>query len=624
MTRLVVPFVLLIALVAASVLSDRPLPKADMAVINRGDLSTMDPQTMTWLQDFRMCRLAFEGLVRADIFTPGYDPKPGVAERWEISPDHRRFTFHLRHNSLWTNGEPVTAADFRYAWKRALLPDVAADYVRQVQLIKGGREFYDWRAKAMAEFAVDPKLTGEARRLAAEELWKETERKFDELVCARAPDPFTLEVALIHPTPYFLDLVWLPVFYPVCAKVVRAYERVDTETGRVRWEQEWTKPPRLVSNGPFKLSVWRFKRDMRFDRNELFWDTSLLNVDSIAVPSIEDPNAQVLAYQTGTVDWVSDVVVPYRTEMIAAKKQFYSEHAAEYESLKSQGLDQIEIDRRLPADARANIHVIPTFGTYFYNFNCLPKLPDGRVNPFHDARVRRAFAMAIDKASLTEQVRRVGEPVASTIIPPGSIPGYQSPRGLGYDPEGARKLLAECGYPGGKGFITVEMLFNKEGGHDLIAQAIGRNWEQNLGVSVLLQQKEIKVFREDLKSANYMTSRAGWFADFGDPVTFMDIHRTGDGNNDRKYSNATFDAMLDAAADEEDAGKRMRILEEAERFLVEDEMPVVPLFHYVQIYLFDPHKLTGISTHPRQDQVLYWCDVMGDGKGRDEVRQMAK
>jgi oligopeptide transport system substrate-binding protein len=119
-----------------------------------------------------------------------------------------------------------------------------------------------------------------------------------------------------------------------------------------------------------------------------------------------------------------------------------------------------------------------------------------------------------------------------------------------------------------------------------------------------------------------MTSRAGWFADFGDPVTFLDIHRTGDGNNDRKFSSPKFDALMDAAADETDAAKRMAILSEAERYLVEEEMPVVPLFQYEQLYLFDPHRLTGISAHPRQDEVLYWCDVLGDGKGRDEVRMM--
>ncbi len=622
MLRLLVPFILLIGLIGISVWSDRPLPKADISIINRGDVSTMDNQTMTWMQDFRISRLVFEGLVRADIFTPNYEPRPGVAKSWDISPDKKSYSFHLRDEAKWSNDSPVTAKDFLYAWKRAMLPDVAADYVRQVQLIKGGKEFYDWRQRAMNDFTARKDLSGEARRLAAEALWKETDAKFTELVGAKAPDPHTLIVELIRPSPFFLDLVWLPVFYPICADVVKAYERVDTTTGRVRWEQDWTKPPRLVSNGPFNLTVWRFKRDMRLERNPLFWDKSLLSIDSISIPSVEDSNAQVLAYQTGSVDWVSDVVVPYRTEMIAAKKQFYKEHVAEYEALKAQGLDPIEIDRRLPADPRNHIHVIPAMGTYFYNFNCMEKLSDGRKNPFHDSRIRRAFAMAIDKQSLTDNVRQIGEPVASTVIPPNSIPGYRSPKGLPYDPESARKLLAEAGYPGGKGFITVEMLFNKEGGHDLIAQAIAKNWEQNLGVSVILQQKEIKVFREDLKSFNYMTSRAGWFADFGDPMTFMDIHKTGDGNNDRKYSNPTYDKMLEDAANEADPQRRMQILSDAERMLFEEEMPVVPLFHYMQLYLFDARKLTGFSSHPRQDQVLYWCDVLGDGKGREKPLMM--
>lgn len=622
MLRLLVPFLLLISLVGISVLSDRPMPKADISIINRGDVSSMDLQTMTWIQDFRIARLCFEGLIRADIFTPTYEPRPGVAERWEISPDKKTYTFHLRHEARWNNNTPVTARDFLYAWKRAMLPDVAADYVRQVQLIRGGKEFYDWRQKAMDDFTARKDLAGEPRRLAAEALWKETDAKFGELVGVRAPDPHTIIVELKLPSPFFMDLIWLPVFYPICADVVRAYERIDSATGRVRWEQDWTKPPRLVSNGPFDLTVWRFKRDMRLERNKLYWDQSFLNIDSIAIPSVDDSNAQVLAFQTGTVDWVSDVVVPYRAEMIAAKNQFYKEHWDEYQSLKAQGLDPIEIDRRLPADPRNRIHVLPVMGTYFYNFNCLPKLADGRPNPFHDSRVRCAFAMAIDKQSLTDNVRQINEPVATTIIPPNSIVGYHSPKGLPYDPEAARKLLADAGYPGGKGFITVEMLFNKEGGHDLVAMAIAKNWEQNLGVSVLLQQKEIKVFREDLKSANYMTSRAGWFADFGDPVTFMDIHRTGDGNNDRKYSNSRFDKLLEDAAGEGDAAKRMKILEEAERLLVEEEMPVVPLFHHMQLYLFDPHKLTGVSSHPRQDQVPYWFDVLGDGKGRDVPRMM--
>ncbi|QYU70553.1 hypothetical protein J4558_10725 [Leptolyngbya sp. 15MV] len=163
-------------------------------------------------------------------------------------------------------------------------------------------------------------------------------------------------------------------------------------------------------------------------------------------------------------------------------------------------------------------------------------------------------------------------------------------------------------------------MFNKDAGHDLIAQAVAKNWEQHLGVSVILQQKEIKVFREDLKNANFMTSRAGWFGDYGDPTTFLYLNRTGDGNNDRKYSNPRYDELLDQAATELDPQRRMALLAEAERIIVEEDVPMFPIFHYSQVYLFDPHRITGISSHPRQEQAMYEVDVLGDGQGTDALK----
>ena len=114
-----------------------------------------------------------------------------------------------------------------------------------------------------------------------------------------------------------------------------------------------------------------------------------------------------------------------------------------------------------------------------------------------------------------------------------------------------------------------------------------------------------------------MTARASWFGDYGDPTTFLEISRTGDGNNDRAYSNPAFDSLLDRAAKETDPAARMRILENAERLLVEEDLPFIPIFYYVNMYLFDANKLTGISSHPRGDQLLYRADLFGDGKGPD-------
>lgn len=614
MWKLLAPFLVLVGAVALSVLSDSPRRPADFTFINRGDLSTLDIHRMSWLQDLRLGRALYEGLVRNDVFSPDYRIVPGVAERWDISADGKVYTFHLRANAKWSNGSPVRAQDFVYAWRRAILPDTASDYIKYFQLIRGAREFGDWRQAALKVFR--PGVHDAAA------LWQETLRRFDESVALRADDDHTLRVELVRPTPYWLDLCAFVLFYPMYPPLVDQYESVDPASGRLRTDAGWTKPPAIVSNGPFRLVEWRFKRDLRLEKNQHWWNAGSLNIDSIAMPTIEDPSATVLAFDSGAVDWVSDVTPSYRGDMVQAKADFYREHQAEVDAMRAAGLDPVEIDRRLPRDPRANIHTFPTFGTYFYNINCRPKLEDGRDNPFADKRVRKAFAMALDRRHIADDIRRIGEPPAVTLIPPGSLPGYASPRGLEYNPDAARRLLAEAGYPGGAGFITVEILFNKDGGHDIIAQAVARDWEKNLGVHVSLQQREFMAFRTDLKQHNFMTCRAGWFGDYNDPTTFLDINRTDDGNNDRGYSSPRFDALLDGANNEADPGARLRLLEQAESLIVDDDLPLIPIYHYSQVYLFDAHRLSGISSHTRQEQCLYLIDILGDSKGSDKPLAM--
>lgn len=621
MLRLAVPLLLLVTLIAASVLSDRPLPPADFTFINRGDLSTMDPARMSWQQEFRIARLVYEGLVRNDVFDPDYRVIPAAAESWDLSPDGRTYTFHLRPDARWSNGQPVTASDFLFSWRRSMLPDNASDYTAQFLLIKGGRAWFDGRNAALKAFAADRTIPDRAAR--ARELWDAALADFDRLVAARALDDRTLRIELERPVPYFLELCAMAVFCPVYPPLIRQHERLNPETGMMETDAGWTKPPRLVGNGPFTMTRWRFKRDMRFEKNPCYWNAGALAVDSVAIPSITDPTAQVMAQRTGGVMWVSDVVARFNGEMVRDKLDFYREHADEIARLRAAGLDAFEIDRRLPPDPRNHIHPVPAFGTYFYNFNCAPRLPDGRANPFHDARVRRAFAMAIDKRAITDQIRRIGEPAASTLIPPGSIGGYTSPPGLATDAGAARALLAEAGYPDGRGFITVEILYNADGGHDLIAQAIARDWQQRLGVQVVLAQKELKAFREDLKSHNFIVSKGAWFGDYGDPVTFLDINRTADGNNDRVYSNSEYDRLLDEARDEPDPAARMSLLAAAEEIMLQDAC-LVPLFQYANVFQFDPHRFTGLSPHPRGDQCVYLIDVFGDGKGTEEPRTMKR
>lgn len=603
---------MLLAIVALGVRADRTHTRADFVFVQRGEVSTLDPAMMSWLQDFRVGRCLYEGLTRRDVFSERYEPLPGVAESWDISEDGLVYTFRLNPNAKWSNGEPVRAGDFVYAWRRVMLPESGGDYAKLFGVIRGADAFRASRARDLAAYASGEEHTLEA----AERLWAETTKRFDLTVGLKALDDRTLRVELERPTPYFLDLTGFGALFPVYPPLVRAHERLDPATGMMRTQSSWTRPGTLVSNGAFSLTAWRFKRDMRLDVNPHYHMRDRLNIDSISIPSIPDGNAQVVAFRTGAVDWTSDVMPFYRGEVLAAEREFSREHAGETKRLASLGLDPIEIDRRLPQDARNHAHAFPTFGTYFYNFNCRTTLPDGRANPFADARVRRAFSLAIDRESLTTYVVRGGEPPASTLIPPGSIGGYASPAGIRFDPVEARRELADAGFPGGKGFPAVELLFNAEGDHVLVAQAVARDWERELGVPVRLIRKELRAFREDLKNGRFMVSRGSWFGDYGDPTTFLDINRTGDGNNDRGFSSGAFDQLLDQAAAEQ-GDTRLDTLARAEKLLIEREAPLAPIYQHVQTNLFDARRIGGISPHPRQDQDMTRVDVLGDGKGRE-------
>lgn len=599
LARICAVIVLLLALVVGAALLDSPRARADLVVVNNGDVSTLDFTQMSWVQDFRAARLLFDGLTSNDVMRWSYPTVPAAAESWEVSADGRVYTFHLRRGALWSNGDAVTAQDFRYAWMRMLLPEHGADYAKLLHQVEGAEGFYKRRAGALKAFAASGSAGNE---LAAQRLWEETEADFDRSVRIDASDAHTLKVTLARPVAYFLSLTGFPAFFPVHKASVQAATRIDAATGQARMNDGWTKPPNLIGNGPFVLEEWRFKREMLVVKNERYWNAAEITLRSISMPTIDDGNAAVLAFRTKGVDWVSDVVPSYRAEMLLEKGRFLEEQAAKVKEIG--GDDPIAIDRALPADERAFVHAFPAFGTYFYNFNCREMLADGRPNPFADARVRRAFAMSIDRRGVIDTVRRSGEREALTLVPPGSIDGYASPRGLMFDPAGAKALLGEAGYVGGRGFPTVDLLFNKDGGHDLIAQYIAKGWQETLGVEVTLAQKEVKVFREQVKSGNFMVSRGTWFGDYGDPTTFLDIHREGDGNNDRGFADAEYEALMEQAAMEPDASKRMGVLSEAEAMVTERALPVAPIFHFVQVYLFDPKRIGGITPHPRQEQHL--------------------
>ena len=723
MLKLITP-VLLLALVLGTVvyLDDTP-PDADLVLVNRSDVFTLDPQRQSYIQDFRMTNALYEGLLRWDNHDFSVHPA-GAAAAPTVSEDGRTLTFALREDARWSTGEPVTAHDYRYAFRRLLLPDTAADYSNLFFVVDGAEAFWRWRRDETSAFAANPWATPEPDAAAvthfihrlrslldapelpsaialpprestaalvrtldhlaaiadehpallAEELaaarslrglhaaldapesrateaawrWSRVDARFDALVGVEVVDDFTLRLRLGRPCAYIDDLLAFGVCFPVHRPSVEGWPdavtpsaarraggwaavpappvadcrwvSLDPATGRFKQRHEWARPGRMVTNGPYLLAQWRYKRDLRLEPNPHYHTPDRARAGRIVILTIEDPNTRVLAFETGGLDWLSDVDASYKADMLAQRAAYLERHRAALDELLASGLDHDVALGRLPAPEageRRDIHAFPTFGTDFYSFNCRPTLHDGRPNPFHDAAVRRAFARAIDKAPIVRSVTRLDEPIATTLIPRGSIPGYDSPAGLPFDADAARAELDAAGWTDrdgdglrenarGEPFPAVEILYTTNTPrYKWISLNLRDQWEAALGVNVVLRDVDTKFYKEDLKQGKFMIARGNWYGDYGDPTTFLDLCRSTDGNNDRGFVSRRIDDMLDAAARETDPARRMDLLEDCERVLFEEELPMLPICQLTQVYMYEPGRLRGLSRHPRLTQYLW-------------------
>jgi len=515
---LIVPPVLSWALFTGRAADDR----ADFVYVSGAEPETLDPALMTGLLDGRLAAAVLEGLT---VYDPrDLSPRPGVAERWEVSKDRRTYTFHLRRCS-WSNGDSVTAHDFVYAWRRVLSPKTGAQYAYQLyDYIENAKRFYKGE---IADFG---------------------------RVGVRALDDRTLRVHLTGPTPYFLDLTSFMTYLPV--------HRGCVETHGFRW----TRPDNIVTNGAFRLKEWRLNEKIRLEKNPDYWDVANVQLDTIDALAIDSRNTTFNLYATGGADLITDVPLPL-----------------------------IGILRTRP-----DFHSSASLTTYFYRFNVTRP-------PFDDARVRKALALAIDKAAIVRHITRGGEIPARAFVPP-AMPGYRGPQGLGCDPEQARRLLAEAGYPGGKGFRQIEILFNTSEAHRHIAEVIQQMWTEQLGIRAVLLNQEWGAYMHSMKSQQYDVARSVWIGDYTDPNTFLDMFVTGGGNNRTGWSHAGYDALIRRAATELDLRRRMELLSEAEAILVEQELPIAPIYYAASHMMYRPH-VKGVYPNAREVFVLKFVRV---------------
>ncbi|WP_028562107.1 peptide ABC transporter substrate-binding protein [Paenibacillus pinihumi] len=443
----------------------------------------------------------FEGLT-----TIGKSGKPekAIAEQIDISDDQKLYTFKLR-DAVWSNGDPVTAHDFEYAWKWVLDPANEAKYAYQLYYIDGAEQANTGKGSA-------------------------------DSVGVKALDEKTLEVKLVNPTPFFLELTSFYTYLPINSKIAEANKTWADNAGDL-----------YTSNGPFKLAEWAHNDKVILLKNDSYWDKGTVKLDKITMTIVNDENTVLGMFEKNELDWAGSPIGALPTDAIP--------------SLRDSG--------KLHSQAAAS--------TYFYKFNTTEK-------PFNNANIRKAFTYAIDRQSIIDNVTQGGQFPATAFVPPSifteNSKGYFGDNAIDQAKEFLQKGLEELGYKDVSELPAITLSYNTSEGHQKIAQAIQDMWTKNLGVEVTLENSEWAVYIEKLHSLDYQVGRMGWIADFNDAINFLEMFRDKDGgNNDTGWENAQFKDLLAKSSTEKDAAKRAQLLQQAEAIFM-DEMPVLPIYFY--------------------------------------------
>lgn len=580
------------------------LPRADFTFANETEAESLDPAKATGRPEHRLITALFEGLVTYDART--LEPLPGVAERWDVSPDRREYTFHLRSDARWSDGEPVTAADFQWTFRRLLDPLTAARYAYQLWYVRGAKkystaavepgdaveielasqpagslpfargELLKGRLIGIDQMAEDGDAAGQKTHTTAARVYRVDVGGHERRFCSgdtsgdpaiegcklvtldfaevgiRALDERTLRLTLEQPTPFFL---YLAGFFPLSPVPRHCFERFG--------DPHWVQPAHIVSNGPYMLQSRRIRDRLRLVKNPYYWNQGQVAIGTIDALSVESAATALNMYLTGSVDWITNV-----PPIVVA-------------DLKARG--------------RTDFLTAPELTVNFYRFNVT-------VPPLDNVKVRRALSLAIDRQEIVDRVTRAGELPAYSLVPPG-IPGYEPVQGARHDVELARQLLAEAGYPDGKGLPRIKILYNQEETHESVALLIQDQWKRQLGVNAVLENLEWGAYLSAVHLMQYQACRSGWVGDYPDPNTFLDMFVTNGANNSTGWSSPRFDELIAKAGAEPDASQRFALLREAEELLLADAT-VVPLWFRMSRNMVQP-QVRGfypnlLDIHPLQ------------------------
>ena len=567
--------------------------------VTGGEPESFDPPITNSQTDARILIALYDGLVEYDPKT--MEPIPAIAESWEIGKDGTEYLFHLRHNAKFSNGDPITANDFVYSFRRGFSPELASRnaslgyYIKYSEaynsgqsfikdsngqfLIKkdfveanpnqpkepvhdtlgGDSEFHRYldspeRLTLSSDDKARAKVLDTDPKLKAAVTGKELVPVKAEDIGIEAVDEYILRVKLYQPAPFLLGLLAHQFFRVVDHKVVEKYGNA------------WSRPENLVTSGAFKVKVHKPYDVLVVERDPNYWDAANVHIDGIEFYPLDESTTMMNLYKAGKVDALYNHTVP------AAWNETIRQYKDEY-------------------------LLFPEAATEFYVINV--KRP-----PMDNVKVRQAFALAIDRESLGE-FRKTLKPLVD-MTPEGIFPKYEEARQKIYgeelkkqgvtleqwkarifDAEKARKLLTEVGFPvqkTGNGYSCpsfpvdkVSLTYNTAESNKAVAEFVQAQWKQNLGITVPLKNMEFRTFLPMMNKVEYDGfARRGWVGDYMDPYTFLGLYYSAANEGGTGWWDAKYDRMLDDANNTVDTQSRFEKLALAE-FYISQQQIVIPL-----------------------------------------------
>ena len=483
--------------------ADAGVKNGTLLIGNSADPATLDPTLTTGLNEFKILCALFEGLVSADSKT--LEIQPAAAESWSF--DGSSYTFKIREDAKWSDGEKLKASDFVFAFKRILNPKIGAEYAHFLFPIKNAKSFFEGKTKDLGTKAVGKD---------------------------------TLKIELESPCPHFLNLLYHNAFFPLPEHVLKKFGAED------RREGSWVRPENIVSNGPFTLKKWSVNGKVRAEKNPLYWDAENVLLNAVEFYPISNINTEDRAFRAGQL---------HITDSVAASR-----------------MDAIK------RDMAKNLKTGDMLGVYYYALNTARP-------PLNDARVRKALAMSINRKSIISNFLKSNQKPAATFVPSGVSNNYTSPAPLKEDIKEARKLLAEAGYPDGKGFPEITITYNTSEQHRPIAEAIQAQWRDALNIKVELFNLSWPAYLAARRQGDFFITRASWVADYASPENFLEMFSSESPLNHTAWKNKNFDDLLNSAMtnDSKLSNEKFSL---AEKLLLE-ELPIIPIYFYSRVFLMD-------------------------------------